>query len=108
MSAGYQTCLGCGKHLDDCNDCPAGTSDHLDKDLLHKAITDVMRNYHLEVKQEASTPDLYDSDFGDERECKCGHMYYRHFDWAADYATVGCKYSLTCECPGFELRGQNE
>lgn len=37
----------------------------------------------------------YDAQFGDDRECECGHAYYRHFDGYEDNAPVGCKY---CDC----------
>jgi hypothetical protein len=37
---------------------------------------------------------VYDREFGDDRECACGHAYYRHFDWGDDYRP-GCKY---CGC----------
>lgn len=105
MSAGYQSCLGCGKRLEDCNDCPAGRSDHLDKDVLHKAINAVMAEDHIEVKRVANGPDLYDREFGDELECVCGHTYYRHFDSYEDMYPVGCKYChSTDECPGFKLK----
>lgn len=98
MSAGYQSCLGCGKRLEDCNDCPAGTSDHLDKDLLHKAINAVMAEDHIEVKREANGPEFYDPNVGDELECQCGHEYYRHFDTYDMMRPVGCKY---CHCQDF-------
>lgn len=37
----------------------------------------------------------YDPQFGDERECACGHSYRRHFDTYANMRPVGCKY---CGC----------
>ena len=37
----------------------------------------------------------YDPNFGDDRICKCGHPYYRHFDGYDNNAPVGCKY---CGC----------
>lgn len=46
----------------------------------------------------------YNPNFGDERECQCGHQYHRHFDSYEDMAPVGCKY---CECYEFvENTGQ--
>ena len=44
----------------------------------------------------------YNPKYGDERVCKCGHKYYRHFDTYEDMHHVGCKYSGTCNCVGFE------
>ena len=41
----------------------------------------------------------YNPKYGDDRVCKCGHSYYRHFDWSEEYAPVGCKY---CYCPTFK------
>lgn len=37
----------------------------------------------------------YDSSYGDEKLCTCGHAYYRHFDTYDEMRHVGCKY---CEC----------
>ena len=34
----------------------------------------------------------YDPTYGDNKECLCGHSYYRHFDTYDDMAAVGCKY----------------
>lgn len=42
----------------------------------------------------------YDSEFGDDKSCKCGHPYYRHFDTYEHMYPCGCKY---CECYTFEL-----
>lgn len=41
----------------------------------------------------------YNPRYGDERVCKCGHLYYRHFDTYEDMRNVGCKY---CGCLTFE------
>lgn len=40
-------------------------------------------------------PAPYDPAFGDEKECRCGHPYYRHFDTYERMGPVGCKY---CGC----------
>jgi hypothetical protein len=37
----------------------------------------------------------YREDYGDDRVCRCGHPYHRHFDGYEDNAAVGCKY---CAC----------
>jgi hypothetical protein len=34
----------------------------------------------------------YDPSFGDDKLCKCGHRYYRHFDTYEDMYPIGCKY----------------
>ena len=40
----------------------------------------------------------YNPQYGDDRECKCGHPYYRHFDSYEDNYPCGCKY---CQCHTF-------
>jgi hypothetical protein len=42
---------------------------------------------------------LYNPNYGDNRICTCGHVYYRHFDSYDDMSDVGCKY---CSCDTFE------
>lgn len=42
---------------------------------------------------------FYDSEFGDEKKCSCGHSYYRHFDSHDGMRPIGCKY---CSCRTFE------
>lgn len=37
----------------------------------------------------------YNPEYGDDRMCRCGHPYYRHFDTYEDMRPVGCKY---CAC----------
>jgi hypothetical protein len=41
----------------------------------------------------------YNPNFGDNKKCKCGHAYYRHFDTYEQMEAVGCKY---CDCYTFE------
>jgi hypothetical protein len=41
----------------------------------------------------------YNPNYGDERMCKCGHVYYRHFDSYDNNYPCGCKY---CDCYEFE------
>jgi len=53
----------------------------------------------LELAKEIEYGLPYDPDFGDERECACGHDYDRHFDSYEDMLPVGCKY---CPCGTFE------
>jgi len=40
----------------------------------------------------------YNPKYGDDRECICGHPYYRHFDSYEDNYPIGCKY---CSCDEF-------
>jgi hypothetical protein len=42
----------------------------------------------------------YNPNYGDDKVCKCGHSYYRHFDSYEDMYSIGCKY---CGCNHFEL-----
>lgn len=46
-------------------------------------------------KFQVSIQNPYDENFGDDRICKCGHPYYRHFDSYDDMKPIGCKY---CAC----------
>lgn len=41
----------------------------------------------------------YNPNYGDNRLCKCGHTYERHFDSYDNMYPVGCKY---CGCTKFE------
>jgi hypothetical protein len=69
--------------------CPHFPHFDADHDAALAAAEAVLR----EPAQPAEPP--YDKTFGDERDCACGHPYYRHFDTYADMAPVGCKY---CDC----------
>ncbi len=51
--------------------------------------------YKLSIAKERS----YNANYGDTKECECGHSYYRHFDTYEDMAAVGCKY---CGCYEFK------
>lgn len=42
----------------------------------------------------------FNPNFGNDRECSCGHTYYRHFDTHDNMEPVGCKY---CKCMEFTL-----
>lgn len=53
---------------------------------LEEEVIQVVRSFNPRYDQEA--------------KCKCGHQYYRHFDWSDDDDPVGCKY---CGCDTFEL-----
>ncbi len=46
--------------------------------------------------------EFYDSNFGDNKLCECGHEYYRHFDTYDNMAPVGCKYCHIDQCSGFK------
>lgn len=43
----------------------------------------------------------YDSNYGDDVMCQCGHPYYRHFDTYDKMSAVGCKY-CGWECEQFQ------
>jgi hypothetical protein len=55
------------------------------KPYLEEVVTEIVRNYN--------------PNYGDDRICKCGHPYYRHFDTYENMSTCGCKY---CGCFTFE------
>lgn len=69
-------------------------------------LKEMVKNYNQLSKDE---PYLYNIDiellpvynrhYGDERKCKCGHTYERHFDSWDDMVACGCKY---CDCETFE------
>jgi hypothetical protein len=42
---------------------------------------------------------VYNPEYGDSRECECGHDYYRHFDSYENMEAIGCKY---CRCDNFK------
>lgn len=44
----------------------------------------------------------YNPEYGDDKLCKCGHSYYRHFDNYEGMTPVGCKY---CSCDEFIPEG---
>lgn len=58
--------------------------------------SDIIKNIIKEL--ENSSPS-YDENFGDDKICKCGHSYYRHFDSWDNMYPVGCKY---CGCNDFQ------
>ena len=47
----------------------------------------------------------YNPDYGDDRECICGHPYYRHFDTYEDMYNCGCKY---CGCGNFQEKVEGD
>ena len=51
-----------------------------------------IREYKVELTRK------YNKNFGDDKECECGHSYYRHFDTYEDMEACGCKY---CGCYTF-------
>lgn len=53
---------------------------------------------YIDVKQTEHRR-CYNSKYGDDRVCQCGHKYYRHFDTYEDMRDIGCKY---CPCDTFE------
>jgi hypothetical protein len=63
----------------------------------HAVISCIERPY-LEVVT-VDTYRRYNSKYGDDRKCKCGHSYFRHFDSYEQMEAVGCKY---CVCSVFE------
>lgn len=54
--------------------------------------------YIIEEKLIKETIHKYNPAYGDNRICKCGHPYYRHFDTYEDMEACGCKY---CACDSF-------
>ena len=64
--------------------------------------------YYREMKEQSPyiceevirTIKKYNPEYGDDRICRCGHQYYRHFDTYEDMYACGCKY---CECNEFTV-----
>lgn len=54
---------------------------------------------YVEKLESLNTRFSYNEKFGDDRECKCGHSYYRHFDSYEEMIPIGCKY---CGCYDFK------
>jgi hypothetical protein len=50
------------------------------------------------IKQVVIEVRLYNPEFGNDRVCKCGHTYERHFNEyeEPDEQDVGCKYCYCC------------
>ena len=46
----------------------------------------------------------YNPNYGDDRICRCGHSYGRHFDPYEGMEPVGCKY---CGCYEFVEQGKS-
>ena len=55
--------------------------------------------YITNITIEINTNRKYNKNYGDNRECECGHSYYRHFDSYERMEAVGCKY---CQCYEFK------
>jgi hypothetical protein len=48
---------------------------------------------------ESEDKQAYNPEYGSDRLCGCGHVYYRHFDTYDGMEPVGCKY---CQCYKFK------
>jgi len=66
-------------------------------------IIDEERPYILEI--EIIKIEKYNPNYGNDRICKCGHSYYRHFDSYQNMDTCGCKY---CGCFNFIENNKGE
>ena len=77
-------CLRCYEDIDDVN----GHTKYEDLEWMLAEMQDMF--------DELPVP--YDPKYGDDRMCKCGHPYYRHFDTYDDMYPCGCKY---CGCEHF-------
>jgi hypothetical protein len=60
--------------------------DEMEKPYLEEVKTVIVRHYNPK--------------YGDDRICKCGHSYYRHFDTYEDMYPIGCKYCGS-DCESF-------
>jgi|TARA_B110000259_G_scaffold186588_1_gene238239 hypothetical protein len=77
------------------------------KALLHqniswfyeKFISESDRKAPYLIKVTVERERLYNPEYGDDRECECGHDYHRHFDSYEEMYNIGCKY---CRCDDFK------
>lgn len=68
------------------------------------------------LSEEDQIAEQYDENFGDNKECLCGHPYYRHFDTYDNMSAVGCKYCFVLgdkhvfeqECPYFKEKKKED
>jgi hypothetical protein len=80
---------------------------------FHKKIRKIEKKEAAEIEKKDTKPYLmeytidatskYNPNFGDDKICKCGHTYYRHFDSYEHMEACGCKY---CQCYNFRLKKQ--
>lgn len=86
----------------------------LDKDLEEKLKDALEGGYVVHLMKDINTTpylkgfeirlvEKYNPNYGDNKICKCGHSYYRHFDTYEDMEVCGCKY---CVCGGFEEKAE--
>ncbi|MDB4278021.1 hypothetical protein N9917_00165 [Deltaproteobacteria bacterium] len=54
---------------------------------------------YITVTAEPEEKRAYNPEYGSDRLCGCGHVYYRHFDTYEGMEPVGCKY---CQCYEFK------
>ena len=66
---------------------------------VEQPINCVEQPYLTIVTVTVETEKKYNPEFGDDKVCKCGHSYERHFDSYDQMNAVGCKY---CACFDFE------
>lgn len=51
------------------------------------------------IKVKVITEKHYNPNYGDNKKCKCGHSYEKHFDSYENMSPLGCKY---CDCNNFK------
>lgn len=66
--------------------------------MKRRRISGLDSPYIVEHKVTIEKVVKYNPNYGDNRKCKCGHSYYRHFDSWEDMFPCGCKY---CRCDEF-------
>ncbi len=49
------------------------------------------------IKQETVETKHYNPNYGDDKFCRCGCTYHRHFDTYDGMKPVGCKYCGDCD-----------
>lgn len=72
---------------------------HRVEDVKEEVIIDSSDSPYIETRVTVTAVFReYNPKYGDDKLCKCGHHYYRHFDSYENMNPVGCKY---CMCDEF-------
>ena len=68
-------------------------------DLAPVLIEVINRLANAVLSRTTISTEYYDPNYGDNKLCTCGHIYYRHFNTYEGMNPCGCKY---CPCKKFQ------
>lgn len=80
-------------------DIPAKTFERLREAIEQNERPDFPKTGPYVYLEKTRVYKLCNPEYGDDRMCECGYIYYRHFDWMEDDAECSCKY---CGCYEFK------